>query len=190
MGSLEELEVHAYFHNYHSKLKFVGSQVLRSRPDLPVCGQVVHSGNLHPEGSEGSSCQWENCDVGASSSSGSQRGGSRRESDLQLSSRSARLTIQSGSTDTSTITSKAPSRSLWPSSSSRLSSASGRVRPRCRSHLQLPPSVAFIKRPLRPCRRLWRFLQDQVPSEGAHAEPHSGEAGGLSHLRQHVLQQH
>ncbi|XP_075892400.1 histone H4 transcription factor [Nelusetta ayraudi] len=62
MGSLEELEVHAYFHNYHSKLKFVGSQVLRSRPDLPVCGQVVHSGNLHPEGSEGSVCQWENCD--------------------------------------------------------------------------------------------------------------------------------
>lgn len=138
MGSLEELEVHAYFHNYHSKLKFVGSQVLRSRPDLPVCGQVVHSSNLHPEGSEGSVCQWENCDVGASSSSGLQPGGSQRESDLRLSSRSARSTIQSGSTDTSTITSRAPSRSLWPSSSSRLSSASGRVRPRCRSHLQLP----------------------------------------------------
>lgn len=67
MGSPAELEVHAYFHNYHSKLKFIGSQVLRSRPDLPFCSQVAPSSSLHPEGSEGSICQWENCDVGASS---------------------------------------------------------------------------------------------------------------------------
>lgn len=127
MGSLAELEVHAYFHNYHSKLKFIGSQVLRSRPDLPVCSQVVHSSNLHPEGSEGSICQWENCDVGASSCFCLQNGALQRERAFKLSSFCrARLTIQSGSTDTSTIMLKVPSRSLWPNSS-RLSSASGQV---------------------------------------------------------------
>lgn len=64
MGSPTELEVHAYFHNYHGKLKFIGSQLLKSRPDLPSCNQGVHSSNLVPEGSEGYVCQWENCDVG------------------------------------------------------------------------------------------------------------------------------
>lgn len=64
MGSPAELEVHAYFHNYHGKLKFIGSQLLRSRPDLPSCNQGVHSNNLVPEGSEGYICQWEHCDVG------------------------------------------------------------------------------------------------------------------------------
>ncbi|RVE64908.1 hypothetical protein OJAV_G00131040 [Oryzias javanicus] len=62
MGSPAELEVHAYFHNYHSKLKFVGSQLLKSRPDLPSCNQGVHSNNLLPEGSDGYVCQWEQCD--------------------------------------------------------------------------------------------------------------------------------
>lgn len=64
MGSLAELEVHAYFHNYHGKLKFVGSQLLKSRPDLPSCNQGIHSNNLVPEGSDGYVCQWEHCDVG------------------------------------------------------------------------------------------------------------------------------
>uniref|UniRef100_A0A3P9LX03 Zgc:112083 n=1 Tax=Oryzias latipes TaxID=8090 RepID=A0A3P9LX03_ORYLA len=63
MGSPAELEVHAYSHNYHSKLKFVGSQLLKSRPDLPSCNQGVHSNNLLPEGSDGYVCQWEHCDV-------------------------------------------------------------------------------------------------------------------------------
>lgn len=68
MGSLAELEVHAYFHNYHGKLKFIGSQLLKSRPDLPSCNQGVHSNNLVPEGSDGYVCQWEHCDVGIFSS--------------------------------------------------------------------------------------------------------------------------
>ncbi|XP_061638992.1 histone H4 transcription factor [Phyllopteryx taeniolatus] len=62
MGSPAELEAHAYFHNYHAKLKFVGSQLLQSHPDLPVCNQAVHSSNLLPEGSDRHLCQWENCD--------------------------------------------------------------------------------------------------------------------------------
>ncbi|XP_017292693.1 histone H4 transcription factor [Kryptolebias marmoratus] len=62
MGSPAELEVHAYFHNYHGKLKFIGSQLLKSRPDLPSCNQGVHSSNLLPEGSDEFACQWEHCD--------------------------------------------------------------------------------------------------------------------------------
>ncbi|XP_063349296.1 histone H4 transcription factor [Pelmatolapia mariae] len=62
MGSPAELEVHAYFHNYHGKLKFIGSQLLKSRPDLPSCNQGMHSNNLVPEGSDGYVCQWEQCD--------------------------------------------------------------------------------------------------------------------------------
>lgn len=64
MGSPTELEVHAYFHNYHGKLKFVGSQLLKSRPDLPSCNQGLHSNNLVPEGPNGYVCHWEHCDVG------------------------------------------------------------------------------------------------------------------------------
>lgn len=63
MGSHAELEVHAYFHNYHGKLKFIGSQLLRSHPDLPSCNQGLHSNNLVPEGSERFACLWEHCDV-------------------------------------------------------------------------------------------------------------------------------
>lgn len=63
MGNPLELEIHAYFHNYHSKLKYVGSQLLKHRHDLPICNQGVHSNNLVPEGSEGYVCQWEHCDV-------------------------------------------------------------------------------------------------------------------------------
>lgn len=146
MGSPAELEVHAYFHNYHSKLKFVGSQALRSRPDLPPCSQVAPSSSLHPEGSEELICQWENCDVGASSSSKSRN--------YEAPDRNATLTCpphrrapsptQSGSTDTSTITWKAPSCRRWANSSS-LSSASGQVRLR---HPLLPPSAAVVIHPL------------------------------------------
>lgn len=63
MGSPAELEVHAYFHNYHGKLKFIGSQLLTSHPDLPSCNQGLHSNNLLPEGSERFACLWEHCDV-------------------------------------------------------------------------------------------------------------------------------
>ena len=64
MGSPAELEAHAYFHNYHGKLKFLGSQLLRSRPDLPSCNLGLHGTNVVPEGSERYICQWEHCDVG------------------------------------------------------------------------------------------------------------------------------
>ncbi|XP_028320650.1 histone H4 transcription factor [Gouania willdenowi] len=62
MGSRSELEIHAYCHNYHSKLKFVGSNQLESRPDLPACSQDLHSNSLVPECSDGFVCQWEHCD--------------------------------------------------------------------------------------------------------------------------------
>ncbi|XP_061684190.1 histone H4 transcription factor isoform X1 [Syngnathoides biaculeatus] len=62
MGSSVELEAHAYFHNYHGKLKFVGSQLLQSHPDLPACNQAAHNNNLLPEGSDRHQCQWESCD--------------------------------------------------------------------------------------------------------------------------------
>uniref|UniRef100_A0A3Q3WTA4 C2H2-type domain-containing protein n=1 Tax=Mola mola TaxID=94237 RepID=A0A3Q3WTA4_MOLML len=62
MGSPAELEAHAYFHNYHGKLKFLGSQLLRSRPDLPSCNLGLHGTNVVPEGSERYICQWEHCD--------------------------------------------------------------------------------------------------------------------------------
>ncbi|KAM9801464.1 histone H4 transcription factor [Neosynchiropus ocellatus] len=62
MGSPAELEVHAYFHNYLGKLRFIGSQLLKSKPNLPSCNHEVHSNNLIPEGSEGYVCLWEHCD--------------------------------------------------------------------------------------------------------------------------------
>ncbi|XP_071396713.1 histone H4 transcription factor [Centroberyx affinis] len=62
MGSPMELEVHAHFHNYHGKLKFIGTQLLKSHPNLPSCNQDPHSNYLVSEGSEGLVCQWEHCD--------------------------------------------------------------------------------------------------------------------------------
>ncbi|KAJ8368336.1 hypothetical protein SKAU_G00083640 [Synaphobranchus kaupii] len=62
MGSPSELEVHALFHIFHSKLKFIGTQLLQSHPELPSCTQDLHSNNLVPELSEGFVCQWEHCD--------------------------------------------------------------------------------------------------------------------------------
>lgn len=191
MGSPLELEIHAYFHNYHSKLKFVGSQLLRTRPDLPTCSQVVHSNHLHPEGSEGFICQWENCDVGIFFFRlFTKRLLATWHWNRMLSFYRVHLTIQSGSTDMWTITWKVLSHSLWPNSS-RLYSASGQVPP-CKVTFTTPITwfVVFIKHLLYPCCRVWCFLQDQVPFERTHAKPHPGEARGLSYLRQHVLQQH
>ncbi|KAJ8403820.1 hypothetical protein AAFF_G00346880 [Aldrovandia affinis] len=62
MGSPGELVVHAFFHIFHSKLKFIGTQLLQSHPELPSCTQDLHSNNLVPELSEGFVCQWEHCD--------------------------------------------------------------------------------------------------------------------------------
>ncbi|XP_077578428.1 histone H4 transcription factor [Stigmatopora nigra] len=62
MGSPVRLESHVYFHNYHAKLKFLGRQLLRSRPDLPACNQAAHTNNLLPEGSDRHLCHWDNCD--------------------------------------------------------------------------------------------------------------------------------
>lgn len=62
MGSPSELVVHALFHVFHSKLKFIGTRLLQSHPELPRCSQDVHSNNLVPELSEKFVCLWEHCD--------------------------------------------------------------------------------------------------------------------------------
>ncbi|KAI5098779.1 MBD2 (methyl-CpG-binding protein)-interacting zinc finger protein, partial [Silurus meridionalis] len=62
MGSPSELIAHAHFHNFHSKLKFIGTQLLQSHPELPSCTQDLHSNNLVTDISEGFICQWEHCD--------------------------------------------------------------------------------------------------------------------------------
>lgn len=66
MGSPNELIAHAHFHNFHSKLKFIGTQLLQSHPELPSCTQDLHSNNLITDISEGFACQWEHCDVSMS----------------------------------------------------------------------------------------------------------------------------
>ncbi|KAJ3591482.1 hypothetical protein NHX12_009426 [Muraenolepis orangiensis] len=63
MGSPRELEVHAHFHTYHGKLKFIGGQLLKTHSHLPNCKQDLHGNNLFsPEGSAGLLCQWQHCD--------------------------------------------------------------------------------------------------------------------------------
>uniref|UniRef100_A0A8B9JJT7 Zgc:112083 n=1 Tax=Astyanax mexicanus TaxID=7994 RepID=A0A8B9JJT7_ASTMX len=62
MGSPNELVAHAHFHIFHSKLKFIGTQLLQSHPELPSCTQELHSNNLITDISEGFVCQWEHCD--------------------------------------------------------------------------------------------------------------------------------
>uniref|UniRef100_A0A8C9T7U9 Zgc:112083 n=1 Tax=Scleropages formosus TaxID=113540 RepID=A0A8C9T7U9_SCLFO len=62
MGSPSELVVHAHFHIFHAKLKFIGAQLLQSHPELPSCTQDLHGNNLIPELSEKLLCQWEHCD--------------------------------------------------------------------------------------------------------------------------------
>ncbi|CAL8362634.1 unnamed protein product [Merluccius merluccius] len=61
MGSPRELEVHAHFHTYHGKLKFIGGQLLKTHPSLPACKQDLHCNNLSSEGS-GLLCLWQHCD--------------------------------------------------------------------------------------------------------------------------------
>lgn len=63
MGSPRELEVHAHFHTYHSKLKFIGGQLLATHPNLPNCKQDLHCNNLSSESSAGLLCLWQHCDV-------------------------------------------------------------------------------------------------------------------------------
>ncbi|KAG7279054.1 hypothetical protein CRUP_031690, partial [Coryphaenoides rupestris] len=62
MGSPRELEVHAHFHTYHGKLKFIGGQLLAAHPDLPSCKQDLHCNNLSSEASAGLHCLWQHCD--------------------------------------------------------------------------------------------------------------------------------
>ncbi|XP_076832314.1 histone H4 transcription factor isoform X1 [Brachyhypopomus gauderio] len=62
MGSPSELVAHAHFHVFHSKLKFIGTQLLESHPELPSCTQELHSNNLLTDVSDGFVCQWEHCD--------------------------------------------------------------------------------------------------------------------------------
>lgn len=135
MGSPAELEVHAYFHNYHGKLKFIGSQLLRSHPDLPSCNQGLHSNNLVPEGSERFACLWEHCDVRVYSfvcvcvcGSMSSCGCKKHHSGLHMCPPSYRvhLTTLSGSTVMWTIMLRVLSSSLLHNNN-RLSSASGVV---------------------------------------------------------------
>uniref|UniRef100_W5MAT6 Zgc:112083 n=1 Tax=Lepisosteus oculatus TaxID=7918 RepID=W5MAT6_LEPOC len=62
MGSPSELVVHAHFHTFHAKLKFIGTQLLQLHPELRSCRQDLHGNNLVPELAEGFVCQWEHCD--------------------------------------------------------------------------------------------------------------------------------
>ncbi|XP_059370526.1 histone H4 transcription factor-like isoform X1 [Carassius carassius] len=62
MGNQSELIAHAHFHIFHSKLKYIGAQLLESHPELPSCTQDLHSSSLVPDVSEGFVCQWQHCD--------------------------------------------------------------------------------------------------------------------------------
>lgn len=193
MGSITELEVHAYFHNYHGKLKFVGSQLLKSRPDLPCCNQGMHSNNLVPEGSDGYVCQWEQCDV----------------SSLHLSySEVIKLSIYLIDVIMGFFFFKCTFNNpewFYRHVDNHVESAEPQSLPQQQQalfcqwagttgefmfffHVTLPVRTSchvscFI-------HRLRRLFQDQVPFERTHAKPHSGETRRLSYMRQHVLQQH
>uniref|UniRef100_A0A8C8STS5 C2H2-type domain-containing protein n=1 Tax=Pelusios castaneus TaxID=367368 RepID=A0A8C8STS5_9SAUR len=58
-----ELVTHVHFHSYHTKLKFLGSQLRTSQQDLPACSQNSHNQNHIPRISEMFVCHWEKCDV-------------------------------------------------------------------------------------------------------------------------------
>ncbi|XP_073216215.1 histone H4 transcription factor-like isoform X3 [Lepidochelys kempii] len=58
-----ELVTHVNFHSYHTKLKFLGSQLSASHQDWPACSQNSHTQNQIPRISEMYVCHWENCDV-------------------------------------------------------------------------------------------------------------------------------
>nr|XP_025044188.1 histone H4 transcription factor-like isoform X1 [Pelodiscus sinensis] len=58
-----ELVTHVNFHSYHTKLKFLGSQLKASHQDWPACSQNSHTQNQIPRISEMFVCHWENCNV-------------------------------------------------------------------------------------------------------------------------------
>uniref|UniRef100_A0A8D0ESD8 C2H2-type domain-containing protein n=1 Tax=Strix occidentalis caurina TaxID=311401 RepID=A0A8D0ESD8_STROC len=58
-----ELTTHANFHSYHTKLKFIGSQLRALHRDLPACLQNIRSWHQLPKTSEEFVCHWENCDI-------------------------------------------------------------------------------------------------------------------------------
>uniref|UniRef100_A0A8B9MXD2 C2H2-type domain-containing protein n=1 Tax=Accipiter nisus TaxID=211598 RepID=A0A8B9MXD2_9AVES len=58
-----ELITHVNFHGYHTKLKFIGSQLQALHHDLPVCLQNSRSWHQLPKTSQEFVCHWENCNV-------------------------------------------------------------------------------------------------------------------------------
>uniref|UniRef100_U3I079 C2H2-type domain-containing protein n=1 Tax=Anas platyrhynchos platyrhynchos TaxID=8840 RepID=U3I079_ANAPP len=58
-----ELITHVNFHSYHTKLKFVGSQLRALHCDLPACLLTSRSWHQLPQTSEELVCNWENCNV-------------------------------------------------------------------------------------------------------------------------------
>ncbi|XP_074716868.1 histone H4 transcription factor-like [Strix uralensis] len=58
-----QLTTHASFHSYHTKLKFIGSQLRALHRDLPACLQNSRSCHQLPKTSEEFVCPWENCDI-------------------------------------------------------------------------------------------------------------------------------
>ncbi|XP_074851924.1 histone H4 transcription factor-like [Carettochelys insculpta] len=59
--SWRELVTHVNFHGYHTKLKFLGSQLRTSHQDWPACSQNSHYQNKIPRIPEMFVCHWENC---------------------------------------------------------------------------------------------------------------------------------
>nr|XP_020831936.1 histone H4 transcription factor-like isoform X3 [Phascolarctos cinereus] len=58
-----ELIIHVNFHSYHTKLKYLGSQMRAYHQDLPECSQRNHSQNMVPEIADTFVCCWEHCDM-------------------------------------------------------------------------------------------------------------------------------
>ncbi|XP_074890807.1 histone H4 transcription factor-like [Buteo buteo] len=57
------LITHVNFHGYHTKLKFIGSQLQALHHHLPVCLQNSRSWHQLPKTSQEFVCHWENCNV-------------------------------------------------------------------------------------------------------------------------------
>ncbi|KAI6080000.1 Histone H4 transcription factor-like isoform X2 [Aix galericulata] len=58
-----ELITHVNFHSYHTKLKFVGSQLRALHRELPACLLTSRSWHQLPQTSVEFVCNWENCNV-------------------------------------------------------------------------------------------------------------------------------
>uniref|UniRef100_A0A8B9MY02 C2H2-type domain-containing protein n=1 Tax=Accipiter nisus TaxID=211598 RepID=A0A8B9MY02_9AVES len=58
--SAKKLITHVNFHGYHTKLKFIGSQLQALHHDLPVCLQNSRSWHQLPKTSQEFVCHWEN----------------------------------------------------------------------------------------------------------------------------------